>query len=161
MITRSQSRQLQLVLSVIGIVALIGANAWLYFFHIQPEKSVVTSTCPKITMAQQITRADLVVTAKVVTVVANGKLAEVLLSPLHIYKGQVTSATLRVVANPSTAGAGLYNSDIHFASDQPPYLLFLRQQSDGRYFTSKCDGSRLLGEGLTEMEKTALPANTS
>lgn len=45
---------------------------------------------------------------------------------------------------------------VPIASGQPPYLLFLKQRTDGKCNTSRCDGSRILGDGLTTEERGVL-----
>jgi hypothetical protein len=46
--------------------------------------------------------------------------------------------------------------DLHFNSDQPLYLLFLKNRSDGNFTTRRCFGSRFLGAGLTTPEQNLL-----
>lgn len=90
--------------------------------------------------------------------------AEVYLRPGIIYKGEALRP-LRILAKPTdqpsvsaTQGfsqvrlEGQVQNELSFASESQPYLLFLQRTPDG-YTTSRCEGSRLLGSGLTEAER--------
>lgn len=82
--------------------------------------------------------------------------ATVLITPGRVYKGNVLNDGIRIRAKAGVLASEGSQDDLHFASDQAPYLLFLQQQFDGSYHTNKCLGSRLLGSGLTPAEQLVL-----
>lgn len=117
--------------------------------------------CEPTPLSEQVAAADAIVVGQVV-VVLQGQvdgLADVYVHPTEVYKGVPEGNTLRLVARTSAGRSGSFSNspaDLHFTSSDPPYLLFLKQRSDGRFDTSACDGSRRLGQGLTEEETTLL-----
>lgn len=117
------------------------------------------AACIPLTLADSVARADLVLTGDVFLVVpAEPGYASVLITPQKVLKGKVPSQGVRILAIADAGAAGSRSDDLHFTSNQPPYLLFLQQQPDGVYRTSKCVGSRLLGGGLTVEELAAFGA---
>lgn len=113
--------------------------------------------CLPQTIEQRVAAADLILTATVFAVIPDNDEASVLFTPQRVYRGSlppigIVVAARSAVSTTSNAATG----DLHFTSDDPPYLLFLKQRSDGRFDTSACYGSRLLDKGLTSEEKTLL-----
>lgn len=107
--------------------------------------------------------ADLIITGEVFAVVPEETTgATVLITPLRVYHGVLPERGVDIasrVGTPSTSdGSPKDNSmgELHFASGQPPYLLYLREGDDGRYRTSACDGSRSIPGGLTAQEQALL-----
>ncbi len=112
--------------------------------------------CTPLTLSESVARADLILTGSVFLVVPEGATyANVLITPQDFYKGTLPPRGVRIRALPTVEGAKNNVNDLHFASNQPPYLLFLQQDADGVYRTSRCLGSRLLGNGLTPLEQVA------
>jgi hypothetical protein len=137
-----------------GAFAIVLLGVSLY-----PENKpvAVEAQCDTVSVAQQYAAADLVLTGEVFLVVPDGvENAKVLITPSRLYKGKVPAIGIAIAAK---AGANKVESDVagelHFASGQPPYLLFLKTGENGVYTTSRCMGSRLLGEGLTSEERKA------
>jgi hypothetical protein len=138
-------------MSVIGLGVLVGIMAG----SPAPTTRVSVFSCPERTVAEQAARADLIMTGEVTGVLPGEPYGRVMIRPIHVYKGQPGAPTF-ILARPKTDLTVSSNpGDLHFQSDQPPYLLFLRQISGG-FLTSRCDGSRFLGDGLTSDEKTVL-----
>lgn len=150
------------LLSIIVII-IISAGAvslGVWQFHRPPEKHTtnqVAQKCPNQTVSQHYADADIVMTGSVTGVLPAGKMADVWVTPSQVFKGEVTTPNLKIVAHPVTPGTKVAVTDeLNFRSDDPPYLLFLQARSDGRYETSRCAGSRLFGEGLTLEEQAVL-----
>lgn len=104
-------------------------------------------------------RAEIVLTGSVFAVLQNSDgTADVLITPQTFYKGRAPERGITIAARPLTGGQGGTDgsNDLHFTSEDPPYLLFLTQRSDGRFQTSRCNGSRRLDQGLTAAEQTVL-----
>lgn len=138
---------------VVGVAAVLLVTG-IWWLWPMPATSV---KCPKRTAAQNAERADLIMIGSVVIVLPGDPYAQVMVHPDKTYKGSPSNA-VKIFAQPSNLNAtsnDVINGDLHFASTQPPYLLFLQKSGDG-YTTSKCDGSRSLGSGLTADEKAAL-----
>jgi len=146
----------RLIVLVVG--AAVAAIVSVSMLSSHPAPSTAKLTCVPIAPAVALERADLVLTGEVFLVVpAGGEYAHVLITPSRVYKGKTPPAGVRILALADTGtAAGQLPNDLHFASGQSPYLLFLRQGADGIYRTSRCDGSRLLGIGLTDAEAAAL-----
>lgn len=155
----------------------LGALAWIFFisliligtatsftllftrFKLADAPARVALICPVRSPDEQTARADLVIIGRVFAVLPGPTGGDVLITVDRALKGNaplvgVTIAALDV-AQPKER-PGQLAGELHFASEQPPYLLFLRARSDGRYNTSRCDGSRFLGRGLTTEENQAL-----
>lgn len=107
-----------------------------------------------IDLQRNTAKADRILTGRVEAVLTSAHLADVWIEPLTWYKGQTADRFLRIQAQPTKIRKGT-TGDLHFASGQPPYLLFLRKTSGVQYRTSRCYGSRLLGAGLTAAETAA------
>jgi len=120
----------------------------------------ISLRCPADQTIEQLKgRADIILIGSVFAVLQNNDgSADVLITPQNFYKGSEPERGITIAARPATGGeiGGSGNSDLHFSSDDPPYLFFLTERSDGRFQTSRCDGSRLLGQGLTTGEQAAL-----
>ena len=150
-------------LSIIAVLAIVGIlGAW-RFRHasesVNIHQSVAESICPKRTVAQNFLYADAVMTGSVTGVLPVGDVADVWIEPGEIYKGHVTEKNIKIAARQSiNTNLHIAESpeDLHFQSVDPPYLLFLKLRSDGRYDTSRCFGSRELGSGLTIEEESVL-----
>lgn len=127
------------------------------------QSPVVAIQCQQRMVRENFARADLVLTGTVFAVTGQGADASVHITPASVFKGRLPDRGVTIAARATGQGAavGTATGDLHFQSDQPPYLLFLRQRSDGRYNTSRCDGSRLLGSGLTGREQKVLEAGAT
>lgn len=116
-------------------------------------------SCPTLSIEERTARADLIVTGSVFAVLPlEGSLTRVLVEADRVYKGAVPEKGIEVVAigiKPEER-ISVPGGDLHFTSNDPPYLLFLRQREDGRYLTSRCDGSRVLGSGFNTEEGALL-----
>ncbi|MEK7570189.1 MAG: hypothetical protein AAB515_01975 [Patescibacteria group bacterium] len=146
----------RLFVFTIGAIITAILAATLVIDRKQPatEQSV---NCTPLSLAESVAHADLILTGKVFLVVpAEPGYANVLITPQHFYKGTLPALGVRIRALATTEGENIPADDLHFASSKPPYLLFLQQQVDGTYRTSKCVGSRLLGSGLTAAEQLVL-----
>lgn len=155
---------------VIGLVTFIGGPWYVSMYQNRVKVQLTTPTvkvCPTMSLSEKVAAADVVLEATVEMVVPGETLAEVFLQTNHLYKGTLERPQ-RVFANPTNPIIpstnqhyrqveidGLRFDEISFATGQAPYLLFLRA-TEGGYLTSRCDGSRLLGDGLTKAEKAAL-----
>jgi hypothetical protein len=144
-------------LLVLGVGAVATAIITASLVVQQQRVSALPTPCTPDTLASNISRADLILTGSVFLVVPDGlTYAYVLITPQRVYKGVLPPQGIRIRALATTEGSGITLDDLHFTSQQPPYLLFLQQQTDGTYRTSKCVGSRLLGGGLTPAEQLVL-----
>lgn len=143
------------VIIILAVVVFVG-----YTRLPQPTPAPQTSTCPTRTIQENVDRADIIMTGSVDIVLPGEPYVSVMVIPGKIYKGQA-DGLVKIWAHEANASntAGHGNQEIHFASDQEPYLLFLRQ-GDGGYLTSRCDGSRLLGSGLTDDERRVLESTS-
>lgn len=158
---------------VFWIAAYIGiiVSGIFFFWSAQPAPNTRISTtikdCRSATISERLEAADVVLIARVIIVVPGEQYAEVYLEPDRLYKGSL-ARPWRIFANDQSTRSlvgqqgfsqvridGQVENEINFTSHQAPYLLFLRT-TDGGYLTSRCDGSRLLGDGLTDEEKIAL-----
>lgn len=112
-------------------------------------------TCTPLSLADAKAEADLILTGTVFAVVPGEPYARVLITPERVFTGTVpdTGVTVLAQSGGTTSGSG---GDLHFTSADPPYLLFLRDRGDGTYTTSRCNGSRLFGAGLTDEEQHLL-----
>lgn len=118
---------------------------------------VPKASCVALSAAERIARADLIVTGSVFAVLSGPTGADVLVTPDRVFKGQVPKEGITIAAKDAKAGVSLSEGgELHFRSTDPVYLLFLRQRPDGRFLTSRCDGSRFLGNGLSEEEEPLL-----
>lgn len=145
---------------VIGLI-FICAAAWL-FIVTKPKTSPTAISSAGCTqdIDQQVSTADVIAIGLVEMVVPGGTGgAQVIVLPTTFYKGSIDRPTLVInaldVPN-SSGGTFSTTSEIHFQTGQPPFLLFLRRQSDGSFNTRACDGTRFLGSGLTSTELRAL-----
>lgn len=144
-------------LFVLGIGAVVTVIITASLLREQREDVGSPVPCTPLPFAASIARADLILTGEVFLVVpADPGFATVLITPLRVYKGNVSAQGIRIRALADAPITGVASDDLHFASGQTPYLLFLQQQPDGVYRTSKCVGSRLLGGELTVEEQEAL-----
>jgi hypothetical protein len=105
---------------------------------------------------ENVDSADLILTGMVFAVVPGEPYAKVLITPQRVLRGVVPKNGIVLLALPEQTGGGSVSADLHFSSMDEPYLLFLKSSSDGTYTTSQCDGSRLLGDGLTTEEQLEL-----
>lgn len=113
--------------------------------------------CPRQTVEQRVAAADLIVTGTVFAVIPDNDEAGVLITPQRVYRGSLPPNGIVVAARSADrTTSNAVTGDLHFTSDDPPYLLFLKQRSDDRFATSACFGARLLGDGLTPEEQTVL-----
>ncbi|MEK7631961.1 MAG: hypothetical protein AAB445_03805 [Patescibacteria group bacterium] len=146
----------RLFVFMIGAIITAVLAATLVIDRKQPAAEQ-SANCTPLSLAESVARADLILTGKVFLVVpAEPGYATVLITPQHFYKGTLPALGVRIRALATTEGENIPADDLHFASNQPPYLLFLEQDADGVYRTSKCMGSRLLGSGLTAEEQALL-----
>lgn len=138
-----------------GMLVVVLLGVWL---RSERKSSETVVQCDVTSAAQQYAAADLVLTGEVFLVVPDGtENAKVLITPLRLYKGDVPAAGVAITAKAESGGTeSNVTGELHFASGQPPYLLYLTQQANGLYTTSRCMGSRLLGEGLTNEEQQVL-----
>lgn len=169
-----QTIRFQSAFSVLLLVACLVAGRW----YVESREDAVPGSderrttsiirdCPSKTVAERVGQADLILEALVEMVVPGEEYAEVYLRPGIIYKGEALRP-LRILAKPtntSSASAtqgfsqvrldGRVENELSFASETQPYILFLQRTSDG-YTTSRCEGSRFLGNGLTDAERVVL-----
>lgn len=156
---------------ILALLAIVGGGAWcrstqLETVEVQVVEPIVKQ-CAAQSLGEQALKATVVLEGTVAMVVPGERFAEVYIEPSRIFKGELVRPW-RIFAHDESVRSdsgqqvfsqvrmnGQVENELSFASDQPPYLLFL-QQTDGGYMTSRCDGSRLLGDGLTEAEKVAL-----
>ena len=119
-----------------------------------------TIVCGILTARQSASYADLVVTGTVFAVVPGEEYAQILFTPDRVYKGTIPDQGIRIASVAVDGNVkrprGDDAPDLHFTSEDPPYLLFLRKREDGAFLTSRCYGSRILGSGLTDDERSAL-----
>lgn len=112
--------------------------------------------CGREPVRDSMQKSAAVVKATVFVVTEKNERAEVVLTIENVYAGTISEPTITVyarIADEKEEGRG---SDLHFASGQPPYLLFLRKAADGEWQTSRCYGSRMLKGELTEEERGVL-----
>ncbi|MBI2984428.1 MAG: hypothetical protein HYY50_02290 [Candidatus Kerfeldbacteria bacterium] len=148
--------------AAIAIIALIGLVGmwWLAGRRATPTASRPTmiTACHPWTPAEAIRQADLIMTGQVFIVLPSRLGAEIVIEPGRVFHGQLPEGAVRVVAKPVTKmvmSPDGSEPELHFTSDQPPYLLVLRRRTDGLYETRSCWGSRLLGPGLRPEEEAA------
>lgn len=145
----------RLIVLVVGAIVTVVITASMAI----QQRSVATpsTSCVPLALAESIARADLILAGEVFLVVpADPGYVTVLITSKNVYKGQVPTRGVRILALADAGTTGVVSDDLHFSSNQPPYLLFLQQQTDGVYRTSKCVGSRILGDGLTAAEQEML-----
>ncbi|GEM_PF-2345822 len=166
------------VTTIIGVfTALVVLGLGVWYARSEKTDTAVTNIqtfqitekkCSIQTTAEQAAAADLILTGEVFVVLPDEPDALVYMKPLTVYKG-LPPMPLIIRANAGEnvpAGEsgrrqiivlpdGSRQNELHFASEQPPYLLFLRK-SDNKFLTSRCDGSRVLGSGLNEGEQSVL-----
>ena len=138
---------------------LIAAICAAFFWprHVPVPAVISPFQCPATTLAERINEADIIVTGSVFAVLPDPVGAMVIIEPLRVYRGRVTAPSIRIPAHDATADTTKNDTgNLFFASDQPPYLLFLKKGPNGEYLTSRCYGSRLLGDGLTTEEQRIL-----
>lgn len=150
----------QVFLTVIVFVFSISSFIWVLTHRADegPAGSVVY-TCRQQSLSAKVESADLILTGNVFAVIPSQLGAEVIISPTQIYRGTLPVGGIQIVAQPNTSPSRAVTSEyqeLNFTSGDPSYLLFLRQRTDGKYATSQCAGSRLLGEGLTAAETAIL-----
>ncbi len=109
--------------------------------------------CGREPIREYVQKATAVVKATVFAVTEKNDRANVTLTIENVYAGTVSEPTITIPA--TIAGAEQQSSDLHFASGQPPYLLFLRKTAGGEWRTSRCYGSRMLKGKLTEEKRGA------
>ncbi len=161
---RNRSRSLATdILFVIGLAATLVVLAVAVFRYFplrrQSDESPRTAafTCPSTTLAAQAESSDLILTGSVLAVIPGDPYAQVLVTPIRVYRGSLPTSGLTILANPTDANSNAGGQgDLHFTSHDPPYLLFLRPSSDSAFMTSRCNGSRRLGSGLTAEETAVL-----
>lgn len=121
------------------------------------------AVCKPSTIVQNVSTANVIVAGTVTLVIPyQGDLARVVIQPEHVYKGGITAPTYSVLAHDAgMGGTSRPSTDLHFVSGSQEYLFFLHQTSGELYTTSQCDGTRVLGNGLTDEETAALPAEKS
>jgi hypothetical protein len=137
-----------------GMVLLLVIGIWVFL----KTKNQDNFECKSLPAAEKIQQADLIVSGKVFLVLADGpENAKVLFTADKIYKGQMPEGGIEIFAKQSTAIKNpSTNCELHFASNNQEYLLYLKKGEDGLFTTSKCFGSRLLGNGLSSEEFSIL-----
>ncbi|MBI3956956.1 MAG: hypothetical protein HY340_03105 [Candidatus Kerfeldbacteria bacterium] len=105
-----------------------------------------------------LARADLIIVGRVFAVVPGPTGADVLITVERTLKGTPPNTGVTIAAKDArpTQETGARRNELHFASGQGDYLLFLRTRRDGRFATSVCDGSRV----LAQQPATAPPGTT-
>ncbi len=145
--------------ATVASLVVVWAVRW---WSSQPSQVAINQTvCSFRTLADRVGAADVILTGQVFAVIPSGPGAEVIISPLRLYRGTLPVRGIQIVARPMKPPARLARSgqpELTFASDQPPYLLFLQSRADGKFDTSACAGSRTLGSGLTPEEVQLLGA---
>lgn len=136
---------------------------WTPFFLVVTAMAVVVllpsrglAACSPADVQSQFAAADVVATGTIyslVTLDEGG--SEAYLDPLTIYKGTDLVVDSLIVTVPDNAA-----DRVDFVEGDAPYLLLLQSQDDGTFSTDVCSGTRLLGAGLTDAEKTVLGAGT-
>jgi hypothetical protein len=151
--------------AVIFAVTVVSAATIIGFWSApatEPPLLITTKqSCQPDSLSEQVAAADLIIVGQVLVVFPSRTtgLAEVYVHPTEVYKGTTKNNTVILMAQAATdipRSSKQLATDLHFTSDDPSYLLFLKKRHDGRFNTSTCYGSRVLGEGLTEEEKTLL-----
>ncbi|MEK7537595.1 MAG: hypothetical protein AAB619_01320 [Patescibacteria group bacterium] len=146
-----------------AVVVWVAAGRWPRG-QVEPVATDTVRPCPT-TVAERINQADVILSGRVAMVIPGGPGgAEVIINPIEVYQGAISMPTVTIHALDDRvirSGPMMRPSDFHFASDQPPYLLYLRRQSDGTYLTRRCEGSRWLGPGLNEAEQRLLTRPTA
>lgn len=150
------------VSTVLALTVIAGGLLGAQLTRPKPTASLPTGpalvACEQLPLSASFQRANLILSGSVFAVTpGRDGLADVLITPNDIYKGTPPATGIVLAAFPTTS-AGQTDSlgSLHFTSDDPPYFLVLRARADGRFDTSRCDGSRLLGAGLTREEHDAL-----
>lgn len=146
---------INLILAIILVVGFMVASR----LTTPITQTLTQNNCPT-TLSEQVAAADVIVSGSVFMVIPGGSIgAQVIIDPLTFYKGNVDTPTLIINAR-DDAGVTKFTTDgqqdLRFQSGQPPYLLFLYQQSDGTFNTRECDGTRFLDTGLTSEERQLL-----
>lgn len=170
-----QAQSISRILVIFTAVVVLAAGVWYARSTQEPtvQGNVITAgtnerQCPNQTESARIAAADLIVTGTVSVVLPEGSDALVYIKPQTIYKGDILTPFIiraQTIDGVATGGSakqqivvlpdGTKDSELHFASEQPPYLLYLRK-SGNKFLTSRCDGSRFLGTGLTAEEQASL-----
>ncbi|MFC1662978.1 hypothetical protein ACFL04_02290 [Patescibacteria group bacterium] len=156
-------RRRKVIMWAVIIVIILGIF-WLLLDA--PIKNLFKSklVCPDRTVDENILDADIIVIGSVFAVIPGQTGADVLITPTLLYKGAIPDNGIIIAASPAEGSEEQLmlevKDDLHFASGQPPYLLFLRARQDDLFNTSKCYGSRALGEGLNEEEEILLGDGT-
>lgn len=110
--------------------------------------STLASCAPKASVAEYISRADVVVTGKITHIYDS----YALLAVDHYYKA-AGAATLQVSGRISPQA--ISSVDLEF-KEGSTYLLFLKGGTEGVLRANVCDGSREVTSGLSQEEQTAL-----
>jgi hypothetical protein len=157
MITRRHPRRRSIPQPVIVVAAMVIIAVAIALLWPNKKTGITTTQCPGQTLAQQAAAADVIMTGSVFMVLPDQDHALVIIDPIRIYKGQIDRPTIKIPAQADTAISSEQTTDIlHFASGQPPYLLFLKHGSGQQYITARCFGTRELGSGLTAEERQIL-----
>ena len=150
-------------LITIGLVEVVLLAALLITNRDTAEKQWPSAevACREQTPSELVAVADVVATGTVFAVIDGTPYARVLITPVEVYRGSVPDTGITVMAHAVRAGSQpdpgtLPGSEVQFKSSDPPYLLYLHRRTDGTFSTSRCDGTRLLGDGLTVEESAAL-----
>ncbi len=149
-------------LGVLGLALVLLAGGW-WVWGRSTSVTVNGQSCATADIQDQLTAADLVLTGSVFAVLPAATGADVIIAPDRLYRGRLTTPSPRIAALADQTGADTKKyteGELHFASGQGRYLLFLHARSDGRYDTRACFGSRLLTKGLSPEETSALGAGT-
>lgn len=140
-----------------GVLIFLVLLLIIYFQFI--SKWGTNASRKQLSTEQKIAGADLIVTGNVFAVIPGPTGADVLINVDQVYKGTVPERGITIAAldaEKMNEERSIDGTDLHFASGQPPYLLYLHEREDDRYHTSRCDGSRFLGEGLSSEEQQFL-----
>lgn len=157
-VRNTDMRKIASLLAVV-VFLIAGWSLWVVTKH----DAVSPDTCST-TVQENVRSADVVMTGQVFAVLPGGSLgAKVIMTPLTVYRGNLDAPTATIEARADSEGKEiLANShELHFASGQSSYLLFLHRMEDRTYRTTECQGSRFLGAGLTDAEQSLLIGTSS
>lgn len=149
------------IASLLAIIVFLIAGWSLWF--VTKHEAVSSQMCST-TLEDNIRSADVIMTGQVFAVLPGGALgAKVIMTPLTVYRGNLDAptATIEARADSGEDEVPVNGHELHFASGQSAYLLFLHRTEDGVYRTSECQGSRFLGAGLTDAEQSLLIGTSS
>src|SRR5204863_4659518 len=85
--------------------------------------------------------------------------ADVIINPIRVYRGRLSAPTVRIAAiDDAGSSPKTYNNlnTMSFKSSSDVYVFYLHLLPDGRYSTSRCDGTHLLGGSLSSEEQAQL-----